>query len=342
MKSLNKYIFYIMIFIFVIFLLPAFCTKRVVGKAQKEEKENQNKEQIEENKEEVAKHDYSKYGTIKLFHKESGQIEEIPIDEYLYGVVSAEMPANYEEEALKAQAVAARTYTIYQISNSKEKHGDADICDDSTCCQAWIFKESRMQKWIEEDREKNWSKIVSAVNDTAGQIITYNNEAINAFFHSNSGGKTELASNVWIGGKDFPYLQSVETSGEDGYTQYSSEVTISKTDLLEKLKQEYPDIQINYEESECIKILDYTQSGRVKTVKFGNTVIAGTKVRSLIGLKSTNFSIKLDGENVIFSVKGYGHGVGMSQTGADSMAKAGNSYEEILKHFYTGVEIMTI
>ena len=342
MRFVNKYLIYFMIFVLIIFVLPAICTKRVAGKANKEDKGEQTEEQNEESKEEATKHDYSKYGTIKLLHKESGQIEELPIDEYLYGVVSAEMPANYEEEALKAQAVAARTYTIYQISNNIGKHGDADICNDFTCCQAWISKENRMQKWSEKDREKNWNKIISAVNDTAGQIITYNNEAINAFFHSNSGGKTELASNVWIGGKDFPYLQSVETSGEDGYTQYSSEVTISKKDLLEKLKQEYPDIQIKYEESESIKILDYTQSGRVKTVKFGNTEIAGTKVRSLFGLKSTNFSIKLEGDNIIFSVKGYGHGVGMSQTGADSMAKTGNSYEMILKHFYTGVEITTI
>lgn len=327
-----------MIFVLIIFVLPAICTKRVVRKVQKEEKAEQNEESVEE----ISKHDYSKYGTIKLLHKENGQIEELPIEQYLYGVVSAEMPANYEEEALKAQAVAARTYTIYQISNSKGKHGEADVCDDSTCCQAWISKENRMQKWSEEDRKKNWSKIVSVVNSTAGKIITYNNEVINAFFHSNSGGKTELASNVWIGGKDFPYLQSVETSGEDGYTQYSSEVIISKKDLVEKLKQEYPEIQINFEESENIKILDYTQSGRVKTIKFGNTEIAGTKVRSLVGLKSTNFSINSEGDNVIFSVKGYGHGVGMSQTGADSMAKAGSSYEEILKHFYTGVEITTI
>ena len=338
MRFINKYIIYIMIFVLIIFVLPAICTKKVAGKVQKEDKAEQNKE----SKEEVEKHDYSKYGTIKLLHKDSGQIEEIQIDEYLYGVVSAEMPANYEKEALKAQAVAARTYTIYQISNNNGKHGEADICDDSTCCQAWISKENRMQKWSEEDRENNWKKIVSAVDSTAGQIITYNNEAINAFFHSNSGGKTELASNVWIGGKDLPYLQSVETSGEEGYKQYNSEVIISKKDLLEKLKQEYPDIQLNYEDSESIKVLDYTQSGRVKTVKFGNTEIAGTKVRSILGLKSTNFSVKLDGENVIFSVIGYGHGVGMSQTGADSMAKAGSNYEEILKHFYTGMKITTI
>lgn len=332
MKSLIKCILYILIFILIIFVLPAVCTKRIKNK-----EEHKDNEIIE-----IQKHDYSKYGTIKLLHKENGQIEEISIDEYLYGVVSAEMPAIYEEEALRAQAVAARTYTIYQISNNNGKHKNADICDDSTCCQAWISKDNRMKRWSEEERENNWNKIVKAVNSTAGKIITYNNEAINAFFHSNSGGKTEIPSNVWIGGKDFPYLKSVETSGENAYTQYSSEVKISKIDLLEKLKKEYSDIQIDFNENESIKILEYTQSGRVKTVKFGNTEIAGTKARSIIGLKSTNFSIRMDGENIIFLVTGYGHGVGMSQTGADSMAKQGKNHEEILKHFYTGVEITTI
>ena len=335
MKFSKGYFLYILFFILIIFILPILCTKRV--KREVGEK-NKNKEF----KAQELKHDYSKYGTIKVLHKEGGQIEELPLDEYLYGVVSAEMPANYEMEALKAQAVTARTYTIYQMINNKKKHDKADVCDDSTCCQAWISKEKRMEKWGKEDGEYNWNKIVSAVNSTAGKIVTYNNEVINAFFHSNSGGKTELASNVWIGGKDFPYLQSVETMGEEAYSQYSSEVNISRKELLEKLKKEYPDIKLNFEESENIKILSYTQSGRVKTVKFGNTEIAGTIVRSLIGLKSTNFTIKQEGEEVIFSVIGYGHGVGMSQTGADSMAKAGKNYEEIIKHFYSGVEISII
>ena len=282
------------------------------------------------------------FRSIKLLHKENGQIQEMQIDEYLFGVVSAEMPANYELEALKSQAVAARTYTVYQLLKNKGKHGDADICDDSTCCQAWISKEDRMKKWEENQRDNNWNKIINAVNSTAGQVITYNNEVINAFFHSNSGGKTELASNVWSGGKNLPYLQSVETAGEEGYTQYNSKVVISTKDLLKKLKQEYEDIQINYDEEESIKILDFTESGRVKTVKFGNIEIAGTKVRSILGLKSTNFSIKRDKDVIIFSVIGYGHGVGMSQTGADSMAKQGKNYIDILKHFYTGVEITTI
>jgi len=253
------------------------------------------------------------------------------------------MPANFEIEALKAQAVAARTYTLYKIKTGNEKHKDknADICDDSTCCQAWISKEDRLNKWDEQNREEYWNKITEAVNSTAGKIITYDGEPINAFFHSNSGGITETVSNVW-GGADKPYLQCVETSGEDGYWQYNSEVTINKQDLLNKLKVEYPDLQINFDEEEAIKILDYTESKRVKTVKFGNTEIPGTKVRSIFDLKATNFSIKIDGDNVIFTVIGYGHGVGMSQTGADSMAKQGSSYEDILKHFYTGVEISEI
>lgn len=336
MIKFKKYFLYILAFIIIIFVIPALCTKQAKETVSVAKNENEVKN------EEVQKYDYSKYGTIKLLHKASNIAEELPIDEYLYGVVSAEMPASYELEALKAQAIAARTYTIYQIANTKGKHGDCDICDDSTCCQAWISKEDRLKKWDEQERENYWNKITKAVDTTAGKIITYSGEPINAFFHSNSGGKTELPSNVWIGGKDFPYLQSVETAGEDSYTQYNSEVKVSKNELLEILKKEFTDISINFEEEDCIKIIDYTTSGRVKTVKFGNTEIAGTRVRSLLGLKSTNFSINMDGENIIFSVIGYGHGVGMSQTGADSMAKEGKSCEEIIRHFYTGVEISNL
>ena len=299
------------------------------------------KEQEQVQIQEKNKYDYSKYATIKLLHSQTGEIEEVPIDTYLYNVVSAEMPADFELEALKAQAVVARTYTIYQISHSNRKHGDADICDDSRCCQAWISKEDRFEKWEESVRESNWSKIMQAVDDTAGKVITYNGEPIDAFFHSNSGGKTELPVNVW-GGADFPYLQSVETAGEEGYTQYNSSVTISKTDLINKLKEKHPKVEINFDSSDAIKILEYTDGNRVKTIKFGNIQISGVEARSLLGLKSANFTVQIDGENVTFSVVGYGHGVGLSQTGSDSMAKNGSNYEEIIKHFYTGIEITDV
>ena len=164
----------------------------------------------EENVETASIYDYKEYKNVKLLHSKTGEIEELPLDEYLYGVVSSEMPVSFEEEALKAQSVVARTYTIYKIVNSN-KHNEADVCDEPSCCQAWISKEDRFSKWEETERESNWNKIVTAVNSTQGKIITYNNEVINAFFHANSGGTTETVINVW-GGENYPYLQTVETS----------------------------------------------------------------------------------------------------------------------------------
>lgn len=344
---MKKILIYLLSFILIIFIIPAFLTKRTTPTSSKKETErqlqdNNQQEQTTENQTEISNkntYNYSKYGTISLLHKKTGEVEQVKLDEYLCNVVSAEMPATFEQEALKAQAIVARTYTIYKILN--KKHDNADICDDSTCCQAWISKDERLAKWEENQRESNWQKICSAVNETSGKIITYENKPIDAFFHSNSGGITEVPVNVW-GGTGYPYLQSVETSGENTYTQYASEVTLSQEELINKLKEKYSDISIDFTNSEDIKILEYTESTRVKTVKFGNHEISGVEARRLFGLKSTNFEISRDGNNIKFSVKGYGHGVGMSQTGADSMAKNGSRAEEIIKHFYTGVEITEV
>lgn len=195
-----------------------------------------------------------------------------------------------------------------------------------------------MAKWSENEAEANWNKITEAVDSTQGKIITYNGSPIDAFFHSNSGGTTETANNVW-GGDNFPYLQSVQTSGEDGYTQYSSEVELTKDEFINKIKEKHQDFEINFDDPNSVQILEYTESGRVRTIKLGNIQIAGTEARTLFGLKSTNFSFKIDGDKIKFKVLGYGHGVGMSQTGADSMAKTGSNCEEIIKHFYNGVEV---
>ena len=339
---MKKMLLYILSFIILFFILPIIFT--ITPKAETEEVvsniENVTQEQPEPEAETIT-YDYQKYQTIKLLHSGSGQIEELPIDEYLYGVVSSEMPANYEAEALKAQAIVARTYTIYQIMNNSGKHPGADICDNSSCCQAWISKDERLSKWAPEEAESNWNKIVDAVNSTSGRIITYQNKPINAFFHSNSGGKTESSLNIW-GGIDYPYLKSVETAGEEGYTQYSSEAKFTKEELLNKLKEKYEDCEIDYSQENCIQILEYTTSGRVKTIKFGNKEIAGTEARTILGLRSTNFTFTISGDEIIFSVIGYGHGVGMSQTGADALAKSGSNCEEIIKHFYTDVEIVEV
>ena len=297
---------------------------------------NENSSNINE-----SSYDYKKYNTVKVLHTKTGSVENLNLDEYLYGVVSAEMPASFEKEALKAQSIVARTYTIYKIIHNAGKHQEADICDDSGCCQAWISKEDRLNKWDEKERESNWNKIVSAVKETKGKIITYNGEPINAFFHSNSGGSTEAPINVW-GGSGYPYLQTVQTSGEEAYTQYKSEVNMQKQELIDKIKSKYQDFSINFEEENAIQILEYTKGNRVKTIKIGNKNLSGVEVRSIFGLKSANFEVEIDGDNIIFSVIGYGHGVGMSQTGADSLAKQGKNCEEIITHFYIGVEIIDL
>ena len=322
------------------FIMPALLTKSYTiayNNDVKNEIEVSNNI-IEKKDENVEQYNYKEYNKIKLLHKKDKKIEEIPLDEYLLGVVSAEMPANFEQEALNAQALVARTYTIYSIKRNKNKHEGADICDSSTCCQAWISKEDRLARWNEDVRKEYWNKIVKAVNTTKRKVITYNGDIIDAFFHSNSGGITEIPVNVW-GGTNFPYLQSVQTSGEEGYSQYSSEVTLTQEELINKIRAKHSDFNIDISQQDSVKILEYTEAGRVKNIQIGNLKLSGVEVRSLLGLKSTNFKIEINNGKVTFIVTGYGHGVGMSQTGADSMAKQGNNYEEIIKHFYTGVEI---
>ena len=361
---MKKILIYLVILILVVFTIPIVFTKSFNEKKevsnngnfeQQNKNEDNNQENInnteemkniqddsnQENVDEVSAYDYKKYNTVKLLHAKTKEVEELALDEYLYGVVAAEMPAKFEKEALKAQSIVARTYTVYKIIQNSGKHEGADICDDPSCCQAWISKEDRLNKWSESERESNWGKIVNSVEETKGKIITYEGQPINAFFHSNSGGTTELPVNVW-GGTNYPYLQAVETSGEDGYKQYYSEVTLSKDELIQKMISKYSDFNINFDDSESIKILEHTDGARVKTIKIGNKNLSGVEVRSILGLKSANFDIKRENDKIIFSVVGYGHGVGMSQTGADSLAKQGFNFEEIIKHFYSGVEITSI
>lgn len=204
---MKKIFLYLIIFIQLIFLIPILFTKKFDTTAINSKIQNNTNElkTIENN------YDYKKYSTVKLLHTKTNQVEEVALDEYLYNVVSAEMPADFNNEALKAQAVVARTYTIYKITGENRKHEQADICDSSTCCQAWISKEDRFSRWEESVRDTNWNKIVNAVNSTKGKIIIYDGKPINAFFHSNSGGTTEQPVNVW-GGSGYPYLQVVQTS----------------------------------------------------------------------------------------------------------------------------------
>lgn len=331
-KILKSYIllFFILIVVSII-VLPLVLTQKFIIENTTEQIN------IEIKKEEI---DYNvKYKTINLLHKLDNTSENIELDEYIVNVVAAEMPVDYELEALKAQATVARTYTLYQIENGK-KHAENDICDDSTCCQAWISKEKRFERW-DSNQEEKWNKIREAVYASAGDIITYEGKPIDAFFHSNSGGKTELPINVW-GGSGYPYLQAVETVGEDEYSQFSSSAEYTKNEIIEKMRTIYSDFEINWQEPNCIEILEYTEGARIKTLKIGNKNIAGVEARKIFELRSSNFTFEILENSVKFSVVGYGHGVGMSQTGSNTLAKQGKNYKEIIQHFYKDVEIKNI
>ena len=278
---MKKIILYTLFIVILIFTIPIAFTDQLSSTEEVG---------AEEAAPQYEKANYGDLSIIKLLHADTGEVEELEFDEYLYGVVSSEMPASYELEALRAQAVVARTYTIYQIA-SGSKHENADICDSPFCCQAWISKENRLARWDEEKREEYWNKIVDCVDSTSGRYVTYQGEPINAFFHSNSGGQTELPVNVW--GGSFPYLQVVSTSGEENYSGYSSEVEVSKDELIQKMHDKYSNFEINFDEVNCIQILDLTESSRVKTMKIGNVSLSGVEARTIFGLKSAKFEFEI-------------------------------------------------
>lgn len=269
--------------------------------------------------------------TITVFNHTLNTTSSMNMDEYLIGVVAAEMPAAFEPEALKAQAVAARTYTMYKSDFSDHR---ADVCTDYSHCQAYLSNEQMHSVWG-NDYEFYYNKIKSAVYSTSGEHITYEQEPIMAVFHSMGGGRTENSSDVW--GTSLPYLTSVSSPGEDIATNYYSTVTVSFDEFKTAILSQYPTAKISSYLDVSEPIL--TQGGHVKSMLIGSVTISGSSLRSLFNLRSTKFDISFSQENVIFSVTGYGHGVGMSQYGANAMAKEGKSYKEILSHYYQGVSL---
>jgi len=275
------------------------------------------------------------YFTVSLLHE--GNILTLPLEEYITGVVAAEMPASFNIEALKAQAVAARTYTIYKMQNGRsENHPNADVCSDITCCKAYISNEALKQRWA-ADYEKNLEKIKAAVNYTSGIFITYEDKPILAVFHSSSGGMTEKSGNVW--NSDLPYLECVETpENTETVPDYNYSVTVSLEDFKYTVAEEYPDSKFNDDPSLWITDITYTESGRIDNLKIGGSEVSGTSLRSLFDLRSTCIAVETTDSDIIFTTTGYGHGVGMSQYGANILADSGANYKEILTWYYTGVD----
>ncbi|HHW03954.1 MAG TPA: stage II sporulation protein D [Thermoanaerobacterales bacterium] len=286
-----------------------------------------------------------KVGTVALYINSLKRIENIPVEEYVKGVVAAEMPASFGMEAIKAQAVAARTYVykrwVQAGGSGCSLHPGADVCDDPTHCQAWITKGEMLKKWGIFSYYHYYSKINQSVNSTAGMIILYGGEPIDPLFFSTSNGKTENSEDVWE--KYVPYLRSVVSPGEETSPRFLEIKQIPVDEVVNKLRAKWPDLAIDVKNPERQwKVLQTSAGGRVKILQVGNKVVKGTEFRQLFDLNSTDFKWARAGGNIKFTCVGFGHGVGMSQYGANAMAKNGATFVDILKHYYTGVEIKKI
>ena len=279
---------------------------------------------------------------VKVFMTKENAVKELDLEEYVTGVVAAEMPAAFAVEALKAQAVAARTYALAHViedGGTKCKNGKgANLCD-TVHCQVYVSKTERIKGWTKSEGNELWDKIEKAVKDTSGEVLTYNNELVmEPYYFSTSSGKTENSEEVFS--TSVPYLKSVESPGEETVKNAKSIKTIKYKELSLAINNNYKNANVTSTNiKNQIKIIDRTQGGSVKNIKVGSITMMGSKFRTMLGLKSSNFEIKFNSSGIEIDCSGYGHGVGMSQCGADVMAKDGKSYNEILTHYYQGTVI---
>ena len=277
----------------------------------------------------------------------TNEVSVVCLEEYLCGVVFSEMPPNFEIEALKAQAVAARSYCLYKMifsrEDAREEHRGADICNDFRHCKDYINYEDAVKKHGEEHISLLWEKIYHAVYATKGEIITYRSEPAIAVFHAISGKETESAENIW--GNFVPYLVSVpseEYNNQSEVRNYITESMFSPNEFKEILisngfAADFP--ADNSDASLWISNISLNSSGRVDKINICGKTITGRKIREIFSLKSTDFTLEYKNQAFIFTVTGYGHGVGMSQYGANLMALDGKDYREIIKWYYTNTEI---
>ena len=258
----------------------------------------------------------------------SGQVLTQDLDTYLIGVVLAEMPADFEAEALKAQAVAARTYAR-KAGDTGGKHGDGSICTQSTCCQAYIAPEDYLSQG---GTPQGLDAVTQAVLDTSGLVLTYDGALIEATYFSCSGGRTEDAVAVW--GADFPYLQAVDSPGEEKALHYQDQFTFSPEQFAQALG-----ISPDGDAASWFQNVQFTSGGGIASMDIAGQPFTGVQLRKALGLPSTRFSIQADSTDIHITTSGYGHRVGMSQYGADAMALTGSTFRQILAHYYPGTQL---
>jgi stage II sporulation protein D len=265
---------------------------------------------------------------VRLFREDVSRLVELDLEEYVAGVVAAEMPAVFHLEALKAQAVAARTYALRAVRTGG---GGYHLTSSFQRDQAWVSLEGLREKWGAAF-PIYWSRIRMAVRATRGEVLTYRGELIFPAYHSTSGGQTEDSENYWSA--LHPYLRSTPSPYEEHSPHYRTEQEVPWEEIARSLGLEG--------EGPAIEILQRYPSGRVQAVAVGGKVFTGRQVREALGLRSNWFDVAVLEGRVRFSIRGNGHGVGMSQYGADGMARQGYNYREILAHYYRGTKLMRI
>ena len=278
---------------------------------------------------------YTSDGETDVLLLRDGQVMRMRLDEYLVGVVAAEMPALFPEEALKAQAVAARTYTYNRMIYPS--HDGADVCDNPAHCKAYTDPAEYAARFGDDTFI---NKINAAVNSTDAITVMYDNEPIVAVFHAISGGRTERAADVW--GGDLPYLQSVESEGEESAAKFREIVSYSETEFKERFTEVYPSALFEGSADKWIADIKRSAAGGVMTMTVAGTETKGNEFRAIYRLNSTNFTVSAADGKIIIETLGYGHGVGMSQYGAKALAERGFDFEQILKHYYTGGELIRL
>lgn len=274
-------------------------------------------------------------GRAVRLSRANGTVEELTMEEYLWGVVAAEMPATFELEALKAQAAAARTYTVSRQMNPT-KHEDADLCDDPSCCQAYTEPGDAQSRWG-LSAAMYTDRIQTAINETDGLGVMYNGQPIQAVFFSSAAGRTVDAVEVW--GSAVDYLVGVESPEGTEVPNYRTDVVVSKEEFQSKLQSAVSDLKLPDDPAQWLGEVKRNSAGGVASCDIGSATLSGGQMRTLFGLRSTSFSLQYQGGQFVFSVTGHGHGVGMSQYGANAMAKDGATFQDILTWYYSGTQV---
>mgnify|MGYP004596806149 FL=1 len=260
-----------------------------------------------------------------------GEVLELPLETYITGVLICEMPASFSPEAKKAQTVAARTFAVRRLE--KPKHENADVCADAACCQAWTSGQD-LQARFGADFDAVWQAAAQAVEETRGEILIYDEEPIDALFFSCSGGRTEPALAVW--GSDVPYLQAVDSPGEQDAPRFSSSADFTPEEFAALLQKENPGITLGPAPEAWLGETTRSAGGGVAEMRIGGQSFTGVQLRRIFGLNSTNFTLSYQDGQFHFDVLGFGHRVGLSQYGAENMAQQGFDYRVILQYYYRG------